>query len=593
MAEAQGFLFRVSGFDPAQKSVQQTTSSAERALDAPPAKARRKPDPLVLLALFLLMQVMVMRIAATYPVFSATYDEPGYIQGGLEAYQLGTQTVANQHPPLPSLVIALFPHLSGARLTRVTGDLSASRFQVDGDYWKTLALARIGTLVFIPLLVGYVYRWSSLLWGRFAGLAACALVTFSPNVMAHASLATSDFAAAATMLAAAYHLWRWSQHASWANCLLSAAACGVAVVSKFSALVFLPAIFVAYHLIAALERWKNSTLRGRFSFPEALGQVALFCGVALAVIWAVYSFHARPSPAATGVSSETGAGMVAPQSNVSRALTKVWQSWPVLPHPFVNGLVYLANVEKKGYPGFLLGSRGNSGWWYYFLVVIAVKSTLPMLLLVALAAVALALDRTGNLRWPSAYVAGAAGSILAVALGSATNVGVRHILAIYPLLAVFVSVIFARPAPVARGRRLSIALATALLAWHAGESVLARPDYLAYFNEIARGREDRILGDSNLDWGQDQGRLARYLKAHPVPEIHVACFGPTLPETLGIQNSEPLEPGERVAGWAAVSVNELQGIYLAGPPERSYEWLRAYRPHARIGKSIYLYYLPQ
>jgi hypothetical protein len=373
------------------------------------------------------------------------------------------------------------------------------------------------------------------------------------------------------------------------NCLMSAAAFGAAVVSKFSALVYLPAVFVPYLLIAAVERRKDPAPRRRFALPKALGQVALFCGVALTLIWAVYSVHLQRAPAASDL-HETGEGGFAPESSLSRAL--ISQAGPLFPRPFVDGLVYLANVEKKGYPGFLLGSKGDSGWWYYFLVVLAVKSTLPMLLLAGAAAVVVAFDRLGNLRWRSAYVAGAAGSILAVAMCSSTNVGVRHILPIYPLLAVFASVVFGRPAPLARGRRLAMALGAVLLAWHAGESVLARPDYLAYFNEIARGKEDHFLGDSNLDWGQDLGRLARYVKAHAIQEIHVAYFGTTAPEMLGMQNVKGLQPGERAAGWVAVSVNNLQGIYINGPPERSYDWLKAYRPYARIGKSIYLYYLP-
>ena len=38
------------------------------------------------------------------------------------------------------------------------------------------------------------------------------------------------------------------------------------------------------------------------------------------------------------------------------------------------------------------------------------------------------------------------------------------------------------------------------------------PDYLAYFNELAGDEPERILADSDLDWGQDMLRLSARLR---------------------------------------------------------------------------------
>ena len=54
----------------------------------------------------------------------------------------------------------------------------------------------------------------------------------------------------------------------------------------------------------------------------------------------------------------------------------------------------------------------------------------------------------------------------------------------------------------------------ALAAWHAAESLVAHPYYLAYFNQLARGHEDRVLADSNLDWGQDLALPGRLMVGH-------------------------------------------------------------------------------
>jgi hypothetical protein len=124
------------------------------------------------------------------------------------------------------------------------------------------------------------------------------------------------------------------------------------------------------------------------------------------------------------------------------------------------------------------------------------------------------------------------------------------------------------------------------LAWHALESAAAHPDYLAYFNEVGWGREDRLLGDSNLDWGQDLGRLSRYASEHDIQPLYLAYFGTTRPEAVGLKGTTYLRPGDRPSGWLAVSVTKLQGIY---PGDKGYGWLRDFEPTVRIGKSIYLY----
>ena len=49
---------------------------------------------------------------------------------------------------------------------------------------------------------------------------------------------------------------------------------------------------------------------------------------------------------------------------------------------------------------------------------------------------------------------------------------------------------------------------------------------------------------------------------------------------------ETLYPGERATGWIAIS-EQIRAFYCAG-----YRWLDAYRPVARIGSSIRLYYVP-
>jgi len=118
------------------------------------------------------------------------------------------------------------------------------------------------------------------------------------------------------------------------------------------------------------------------------------------------------------------------------------------------------------------------------------------------------------------------------------------------------------------------------------------PDYLAYFNQIARGREEYFTVDANLDWGQDLGRLARFCRRQQMAPVHYRCFGTTPPEFLGIP-AVLLRPEDRPRGWVAISQSYLHnlGVDEGLIPEPGYAWLRRETPRARIGKSILVYFL--
>ncbi len=180
--------------------------------------------------------------------------------------------------------------------------------------------------------------------------------------------------------------------------------------------------------------------------------------------------------------------------------------------------------------------------------------------------------------------------ILLVSSASDINIGIRHVLPMYPFLAVAVSSVFQpRDGQFRWGRRLLL-VSSVLVIGHVGASLAAHPDYIPYFNELARGREHRVLGDSNLDWGQDLHRLGVHVKEAGIKNFHLRYFGPTRPEVVGITNSIPFTADARPRGWVAISVSNLQGIRTwAG--RANYDWLEAYEPRAIVGKTIWLYYI--
>jgi 4-amino-4-deoxy-L-arabinose transferase-like glycosyltransferase len=512
------------------------------------------------LALAGLLAVLLGRIALTYPVFNDTFDEAGHLRAGLEILERGRFTIQAEQPPLGLTMLAVLPYYLGGLRLGAVDDLWGTGAWATHEttfYWRTLALARAGNLVFASLIFLFVYLWSARVAGPGAGVAAAAVVACCPTILGHASLATLDAGGAAGVLAASYFFWRWSEEPSWRYCLASAVAFAGAVLCKLSALVFLPLIAVVYCFAA----WRRG-----------ISRVVVFIGVAALLIWAGYGFE-------TGVLVPPGHGYTSPFSRGSASslpnfLVRTLGPIRVPGHRFLQGIIEVLSHNESGQRAYLLGHFSTRGWWYFFPVAVAVKSTLPLLLLAAMGAIV-----RPRQAWASLV---AIAVVMGAGMASHLNLGVRYVLVVFPFLAILGASAFAS------GRRAVTAVAAVLLGWHAVESVAAHPDYLAYFNEVACGREERFLLDSNLDWGQDLARLGRYQRDKQIADLRVSYFGRTSLEKAGVHAS-PLPPGQPVHGWVAVSVNNLLGLYN---DPADFAWLGERRPEARIGKSIWLYYVP-
>ena len=537
---------------------------------------------------------MVLRITATYPELNAVFDEGYHIAAGLQAYQLGRFTTGAEQPPLSRWAISLLPQLEGVEYRSVTHRasrpeelpqfLTRSVLEEQREYWRTLTLARMGGLVFLPILIYSVYRWSTELYGLWAGWAACALVAFSPNLTAHAGLATSDFAVAALLSASAYAAWLWSRAPTRRQAIVAGCLAGLAIGGKYSALVFLPAIVGSCFLLVQGKAWLHGDSWNRSSIRTAVGQLALFGVFSFLLLWACFGFETRPLRDASRRPYEALDAIVAPDSTSSSALYWAAETIPVPLQDFATGVSWLSQHAQKGHEAFLLGEVATSGWWHYFPVVLAFKTPWPFLVLIAGAVVVVTRHRTLSIT-RFAPLAAAAG-ILLVSMGSPINIGVRHILPVCPLLAVFASGWFVRSDRLGKGVWLRAILGIALLVGNAAESLRSHPHYLSYFNLFAQGREHQVLGDSNLDWGQDLYRLSRYVKKERIENLSLRYFGTTSPETMGLPSTRRFGSQDRPRGWVASSVTHLQGIYQ---PRSA--WLEGREPHAKIGRSIWLFYI--
>src|SRR5271157_2190015 len=194
-------------------------------------------------ALFLLAGIGVARIVSTYHVFSQTTDEPAHVATGMEWLERGTYTFEPLHPPLARVAVAIGPYLSGLRLNDNQGlwiegnELLLAR----GRYLHNLALARLGVLPFFLLATFLVWYWAHVRYGDGPALVATFLFTTSPVVLAHAGLATTDMPLTATFTGALLAYINFLEKPTYLRSAILGVAASLAILSKFSALVFLPA----------------------------------------------------------------------------------------------------------------------------------------------------------------------------------------------------------------------------------------------------------------------------------------------------------------------------------------------------------------
>lgn len=499
-------------------------------------------------------------VASTARTFSGTADEPAHLAAGMQWLTSGGYTYDLQHPPLGRIAAAIGPYLAGARGANDPAiyDEGARILGSGTHYVDTLAAARHGELVFFVLLLLVVWLWSRRLSGELGAAIATLLLVTNPNVLAHAGLATTDIACAATTTLALFLAARWVESPTLPRSLAFGGAAGLAVGSRLSALAFIGAsLAVSYAAYAWVARRARIEREGDVPVWTQVGIGALVC---CGLVWAVYRF-------AVGPVHPGGHSVPAPA--------------------FIAGVNTFLLHGSSGHPTFLLGTPSNRGWWYYFPVALAVKTPIPLLLLAAVGMAAAWTTVASRLAWAPAIPAVAALAIVGVSLAVRVDLGVRLVLPVYPLLAIagaygatrlWSDVSSAAPRIVVGG----------LLAWALVIVVRSHPDHLAYFNLLAGDHPEHVLVDSNLDWGQDLYRLRDTLAARGIRDsVRVAYFGTSDVDSI-VPRARDLGLHERTTGWIAASETYLAGEWVG----HAYAWLLDYPTVARIGPSMRLWYIP-
>jgi hypothetical protein len=548
-----------------------------------------------LLVLFTL--IAVARIVSTYGVFCQTWDEPVHVASGMEWLQHGTYDYEVLHPPLARIAVAIGPFLSGIRLrdSDVNPELLVAGgnvvFAANGRYLHNLALARLGVLPFFLLAVWTVWYWARKLFGEAAAVAAFGLFTTLPPILGHAGLATTDMPLTATLALAVFAFTIWLERPTKGHTLICGMTLGLAILSKFSALLFLPACFAAVVLCWFFGNEETVASR-RQQMIVRLKPLVLAVLICVVVILACYqfSFHHVTGPASRP--HQFIDHFFGDHGRWHDNAYELAENAAVPIPEFFQGISQARGRVAEATDMYLLGQIRSTGWWYFFPVALGVKTPIAFLILTGIGAFGVSrIWRNRGHDWQVLVPLACAVALLIVSLPTKFNIGLRHILPIYPFLSIVAGFGIVQLWECERGRALGRIVAVGLAAWMLTSTAMAQPDYLAYFNEFAGKHPERILVDSDLDWGQDLLRLSADLRARGVTHVSIAYNGSADFSQMSLPPFEVLPPCAPTTGWVAISLLKLQmskpSIGCGG-----YSWLTAYEPVTLVGKSIRLYWIP-
>jgi hypothetical protein len=530
------------------------------------ARTRQSPNSGPVIAAVILVLFVAAQII-TAPADAPTVDEQAHIARGLSYLRSGDLRLYIGHPPLINVLEAL--PLAGR--ADVVLPLNSDAWQnpdwvafSDEFTWKIsndpallVNLARLPVILLAAGLGLLVFRFAGEIAGPVAGLAALLAFVLDPNIAAHSRLATTDLGVTAFLFAAVYAWWRMAQTPRLHWVIGAGVTLGLALVSKFTAVLWAPLLVIGALLMSVDRRCAWRWLSGALA-------------VAGLTAWAIYGFELRPI---------AGMGL----------------SMPVPMASYWEEILWLADSVNE-MPYYLFGEISRTGWWYYFPVALLVKTPLPLLIGTGLGVMLWARDRARRRRDLLLVIPPA--MYLASTFVWSFNVGYRHLLPIVPCFHVLTGLAVAWAWKQGRAPRL---IAVAGLAWLAVSAASIYPYHLSYFNELAGGPGNghRILVDSNLDWGQDLIRLADVVRANDLNPIHLSYFGTAKASYYGIEETNlPPKPNPSwhplipEPGWYAISVTNLTGATVVENPD-AFDYFRHREPDLTVAYSIYLYHVPE
>ncbi len=559
-----------------------------------------------------LLTLLAALLFTTVRQESQTFDESIHLYAGFEYLKHGDFGTNPEHPPLAKMLAALPllgmgltepPHFP-ASFFKIENFINGSKFLYGNGKADSILLRSRMIMALFSLALGWlVYLAAGEMFGPLAAVIALSLFVLEPVVLSNSALVTTDMPLACLFFASIYAFYRFLKFPSIGRLALCAAATALAMAVKHSGALVLPTLLLLglgdhftrhFSMDDALAR----ALYGRprqLSLARLAGALAIIGLVAWGFLWTVYGFRyaARPGDLAM---APTLANYAAGLKPLEHAAILFFARYHLFPEAYLYGWTDILLISSHR-ATFIFGHLFPTGQWFFFPGVFLIKSTLALLSLLLLVPFAGVLSQRRALlclSLPATF-------FLAISVSSMLNLGVGHILSIYPFCIVLAAA--AGAALAARSIAGRVMVGT-LLALTAVSSVRAFPDYLAYSNEAFGGPQNtwREVVDSNDDWGQGLKWTKAYLDRHPANECWFDYMDPLvdpsyygihckpLPSNMGLLvGLAPASMPSTISGTVLISTTDISGL-MSGPGSLNpYQAFLDRKPDDRIGNVILVY----
>jgi hypothetical protein len=521
-----------------------------------------KPSKASALCLFLVISCAGVLDVWVARLMSATYDEPQSVAYGEQVLHCRpdrSNPLFNSKAPIAALNAA--PRVLAAYLDKK--GLAPSILKI----LRSIRFARLASVMATLLLNFFIYRWAYVLYGTAAAVAVSVMVVFSPNLIAHGTLANNDGYFALGVVMALYYFRRYLLYPTLRNAAVSGFTLAIAQLTKQFA-IYLYAVVLIFTVLVSNDRRTESPSIG-WKKLVAFVSIAFVCF--LFVVGAGFCFD-RPFTPLKQYHFESAAFVRLQRAPLLRSL-------PVpLPYPFLQGLDMLKYHDDSGLTYgkiYLLGQLADPydphfhGFKSYYAVAMFFKEPIPLQILCFLGLVWIWRNRRYRDLLTGEGLLLVAAIVLFVwfSLFRRSQLGIRNILPVLAIDLVIAGAAFSNFAGKPRRTKLGLGL---LVLWMCVSTMTYYPNLIAYMNEwvLDRNQSYRILVDSNLDFGQEGYLVHDFLMRNP---------------------DVVLDPDKPVSGRVLVTVNRLVGEWHGYEPMF---WLQRYRPVGRVGYGHLLFVVP-
>jgi hypothetical protein len=557
----------------------------------------------------LLLLVLLGELTFSIRQQSLSWDEGDHIFAGYMSWKKADFGINPEHPPLVKALatIPLLPMHLKAPDPRANTYFKDEAYSDGRDFIfgnggeaeadRIIFRARMAAASLSLLLGLLVFLAAREMFGDGAALFALALVVFEPNMIAHGAYVTTDMGISCFIFASLYAFYRYAKAPSVSRLIVLGLVSGLALASKHSGVLLLP---FGLALIMTEVLWPSSETRTnkRKVAVRLTGAFLTASIIAIGVLWAFYGFRyaARPGGMPMNPSlAEYAAGLKGTEQHLYLALAR----WHILPESYLYGLVDVRLISDA-FSTYIFGKVYARGVWFYFPAAFIIKSTAAFMGLLLLAGFAIV---TGKLRARREifFLAIPPVLYLLIATGTGLNIGARHILPMYPFLAVLIG---GAALALAHKNRLWAYAVGLLLAWHMVSSARAYPNYLAYSNEFWGGPANtyKYLTDSNTDWGQQLKAVKTYLDNRVTkdcwfayfvePSIHFSAYGipcKPLPTADSGWTDDQIDTPQTITGPVLISAGTLTGYEWGSNVLNPYQDFQKLKPVAFIQDGVFVY----